>query len=1004
MRALRSQQVLKHDRDSDELALRRCSKWIGTFGRFLASSILRLGDMKMSDWFIEFNGEAMGPFSAAELKQRAAAGEVTPDTQICKAGTNKWAPASALKGLFPAAAITAASKAPAPAKSAISQPSPPPVPVAVAPQQTVPAEVVPNPMMIAPAPVFAQPMQPGITMMFAAPQPAASPPVVATPSRWARFGRLIGTSIFLLLVSAVATGLVFVTANKVSGLEAEIEELEEQRNVMEQEKRDLENKKKGLIQQQEELSNEIQNLTSMRDDLSEWQQMDVVMINPSTVAVGLVRGDGGELKLRKIAREGSTEEASAKLAIESSIDGGRAQFVSTDPQLTRDVAGTFTVGEVISGLHRDRIGKYWNDSQIVNLRADEEMECVSFLDATNLKRRIGLFLDADAASLTFHEAAAGRQSIDRKLIVPGSAIRGTIEQILPSLDEMTLVDQACLRVAQHLQGRTGEFQAHSIAVHVASEMPNMDHYWQLRKRYYTPDGFRTNNAYLDYPQAAVIMFSMIRNEAIRSEENAEIDRLRSIITAVEVTRMKICDDVVSKLLKTGLTTVSRAQEEHLAEVLGLSDNPWDSSRYQLLPASHRLEIKVQPPVEEGRCRLVVSLVDNRNGSVIFSESSDPVYESIYDNLPRREKLLETGLIQSLSTTNRKREYFMDSGRLGLLTVKPTAGSEYRPLESPLVVDRTTEQATKTLTDLVYIESSEGTYPLKYRSLFSKRRYELPESHIESLQWPDNPDDIPKADIFRYVACRIARKTMPAAGRIRSVDGNSVIVSIGRESGIAVGETMRLLRYFDEGYRIVIDELSGEEAEAFLPIRLTVTEVHDHHCRMQVTRSGFEDIWPEDYQFREGDIVVPMMQKKSVIGVLPPLGQYPDRKAKAAQNANNWKKELQAVRDAMNVSGHFAREMTDALNSLNIATREISNPYGVQRVWPHGFLDSDTLRYQIQAMRQAGVTHIVAGYLQPVGGSQYRMRIGILPADYQVNDDADFNDTFDFKLNSSIIPK
>lgn len=39
--------------------------------------------------------------------QRVLAGEISPETPICKAGTNKWAPAPApaLKGLFPTTAV-----------------------------------------------------------------------------------------------------------------------------------------------------------------------------------------------------------------------------------------------------------------------------------------------------------------------------------------------------------------------------------------------------------------------------------------------------------------------------------------------------------------------------------------------------------------------------------------------------------------------------------------------------------------------------------------------------------------------------------------------------------------------------------------------------------------------------------------------------------------------------------------------------------------------------------
>lgn len=120
----------------------------------------------MADWFIAFNGESLGPISAAELKQRALAGEISPETQICKAGTNKWAPASALKGLFPAmAADGTAAKNLVAVKPPATPASPPLAPtpaIIVAQPQPTQAEVVQKPMLIAHSPVFAQPMPPSI--------------------------------------------------------------------------------------------------------------------------------------------------------------------------------------------------------------------------------------------------------------------------------------------------------------------------------------------------------------------------------------------------------------------------------------------------------------------------------------------------------------------------------------------------------------------------------------------------------------------------------------------------------------------------------------------------------------------------------------------------------------------------------------------------------------------------------------------------------------------------
>ncbi len=934
----------------------------------------KIGEMKvMSDWYIAFDGEAIGPYSASQLKERAARGEITPDTQICKADSDRWTPASSLKGLFPVADAPVSTQADA-------------------------SQLIPNVVVMA--------------------------PTAAAPSIWTRFGRLIGSAIFICIISTIAAGIIFATSRKLTSIEDELKELKLQkveledemesergrikneRRILESDRQAIEESKRGLIQEKEQLKKDIQNLTSMRDDLKAWQKMDVVMINPGSIAVGLLQGAGSELVMRKIARDGSASQASAPVAIATAIKGGHAQFISANPKLTRDIAASFNVGDVVTGTLRKELSRYWNNTRIVDVASNDDMTCISFLDASTLSRRIGLFVAADESSVTFHEAGHGKQQISRKLIVPGSAIRGTINRILPLLDELSIIDQACLRVAQAVQSPDGAFLTHNINVQVSPEVPNYENFWKNRKREYTAGGFRSNYPLIDLAVQGSILFA---NNSIITKENDLLDEHRKILSAIEDARIRIVDDVISRLIKTGLTVMSRDQEEHLVETLALAGVPWDTKRQFGLPVSHRLHIKVQPPVKGTRCRLVVSLHDNRTNSLIFSENTDPLYESIYDDLPSVEKLRD----RSFTLTSRTREYFLDSGQLAVLKVKKSAVKSFHPVELPARVKRTNESTATSTSCLVYLESPEGTFPVKYRPLFEKRRYELDKTDFESIKFPLDPDDkdtnsdtfiLPRSDIFRYFACRIARKTMPSAGRIRSIDNTGVVISVDRETGLSVGSTARLLRYFDKDYRSVLDEFSGKESEAFLPILLKVSEVHDRHCKAQVIRSGFEDVWPEDYELQEGDIVVPIVQRRPVIGVLPPLGINPERKSSAGKAITNALLEANAIRDAMDIARRFAREMSEALRSINIATKEITSPYGPQRDASLAFLDKNTLQYQIDAMRQAGATHVVVGFLQPKTSTSYDFRIGILPADYRANADAVIADSVNFHLSSSLIPK
>jgi hypothetical protein len=57
---------------------------------------------KSSRWFLARNKQRLGPYSSAQLKQLADAGNIIPDDMILKEGRQKWVNAGSVKGLFTA--------------------------------------------------------------------------------------------------------------------------------------------------------------------------------------------------------------------------------------------------------------------------------------------------------------------------------------------------------------------------------------------------------------------------------------------------------------------------------------------------------------------------------------------------------------------------------------------------------------------------------------------------------------------------------------------------------------------------------------------------------------------------------------------------------------------------------------------------------------------------------------------------------------------------------------
>jgi hypothetical protein len=53
------------------------------------------------EWFYSQGGNRVGPVSAAQLRQCAEQGTITPDDWVWKQGMQDWIPARRINGLFP---------------------------------------------------------------------------------------------------------------------------------------------------------------------------------------------------------------------------------------------------------------------------------------------------------------------------------------------------------------------------------------------------------------------------------------------------------------------------------------------------------------------------------------------------------------------------------------------------------------------------------------------------------------------------------------------------------------------------------------------------------------------------------------------------------------------------------------------------------------------------------------------------------------------------------------
>ena len=55
-------------------------------------------------WLLSRDGKNYGPMTSGQLKQYCQTGKIKPTDLICRVGSDRWMPASELRGLFPEAA------------------------------------------------------------------------------------------------------------------------------------------------------------------------------------------------------------------------------------------------------------------------------------------------------------------------------------------------------------------------------------------------------------------------------------------------------------------------------------------------------------------------------------------------------------------------------------------------------------------------------------------------------------------------------------------------------------------------------------------------------------------------------------------------------------------------------------------------------------------------------------------------------------------------------------
>jgi predicted Zn finger-like uncharacterized protein len=94
----------------------RCPKCQGTIlvPDGMSAPAVAAAPANSNQWYLARDKKKLGPFSPAQVRQMAAAGQIGPDDMLLRDGAPKWISASSIKGLFSSNAVAAA-PAPTPA-------------------------------------------------------------------------------------------------------------------------------------------------------------------------------------------------------------------------------------------------------------------------------------------------------------------------------------------------------------------------------------------------------------------------------------------------------------------------------------------------------------------------------------------------------------------------------------------------------------------------------------------------------------------------------------------------------------------------------------------------------------------------------------------------------------------------------------------------------------------------------------------------------------------------
>ncbi|WP_339749015.1 GYF domain-containing protein [uncultured Rubinisphaera sp.] len=837
------------------------------------------------NWYRLLDGKPDGPYTAGELQQFAAGGQITPTTKIWKDGTADWVNAEQVKGFQ------------------FANPGTPP---GVAP--IIPAVPVVD---------------------------AASLPQHQKRSSNTTIIAIIASCIGMLCIGGIAfLALQGKTANTERGftssnnpeadtkadkifdelqgdrdaLRDEIKKLKEDRDSLKKERSELQDDNNALERKQIDLQKNIDNLVSRLEAIKSWQDTEFVLFNPGQTTVGM-KVEPDCFRVVKIA-EGSQAED-----VIGACRNWHIPRVSDDPSFVRDVSKRVSPGDALPvELEKKITSEYWKRNNFVPFApeiSERELELVTYRDLESYDMRFGVFLDADPKGLTYFSNGKDPQTISWSDVQAGSARRGPVDDVMRNLTSVDFLEYCLLRVAQKLGTPTNHSTQAEIRprvlVRVEIDVPDdhLRHYEKIDQQL-EQQGQPLSSFQAEGLPAILLMGFMEANRAsipgrrlqLRQQmlETDPHKKVRHLSRYVE-------DEVLARLSSLNLLAITQQDQNLLASMASLEQTLEMAS---VNDATHLLRVIVKNSRATGDYHLSVRLYREDGGEVWVDEG---------------DRVITSEGIAS--------QYHVSSGNMGLIYLNEESYETFQGTETPKLVEELKNRSSQEkYSHLVYVESRPDAETVEHRTLFSNAVHSTAAEDVKSIKLIESLNDVPTEDLLRFIACRVAENALPSAGRVIEANEKAAIVGLGKQQRVAAGDRLRVMR-MQSGPRSlgeinpVADRTAGllTSGEYLLPTELVVTQVASRQATVSISPTGLDDVWPGNLALRVNDLVIMKNQQNPVVAIeqlsIAPLD--PRLRALLGRNARTLQRFEQYTQETGTELTERIQSAVEVLNIPVIAT-------------------------------------------------------------------------------------